>query len=249
MTSSAAGRYRTRALRPPRAAAVWLALCAVAACGVRRPTHPELATVAQQDDSLALSDALEVLIGQGKDTLTDRVYAYNVVSSRPVNTAADAFARAAITGRVVQAKGLRAAKLVGDVEHYAQQSRELDPTFRQGAATRMLGTLYVIAPASLLEHGDSETGLEILEDLTEANPEVPENHLRLAEAYVTLHDPDPARPHLCFSLEHQADLRPDDQALLKWLIADAGPLDCQPSPAAPHPAGSGKGSTKPPATR
>jgi hypothetical protein len=249
MTSSAAGRYRTWTSLAPRAAALWLVLCAVAACGVRRPTHPELATVAQQDDSLALSDALEVLIGEGKDTQTDRVYAYNVVSSRPVETAADAFARAAITGRVVQAKGLRAADLVADVERYARQSQELDPTFRDGAATRMLGTLYVVAPASLLEHGDSEAGLEILEQLTESNPNVPENHLRLAEAYVTLHDPEPARPHLCFCLAHQAELRPDDQALLKWLIADAGPLDCPPSPAAPHPAGSGTGSTTPPAAR
>jgi hypothetical protein len=229
--------------------AVWLALAAIAACGPRRPTHPELSTVAQQGDSLALSDALEKLIGEGRDTPTDRAWALKEVRSRDVDTAADAFARAAITGRVVQSKGLRGAKMVGDVEHYAIVSRELDPSFRDGAATRMLGTLYVMAPASLLAHGDSETGLELLEELTNAGPDVPENHLRLAEAYVTLHDPEPARPHLCFALAHQEKLRPDDQALLKWLVSDAGPLDCQPPPAAPSPAVPGTRSTTPPAGR
>ena len=47
---------------------------------------------------------------------------------------------------------------VRDVERSARRSRELDPGFRDSAATRLLGTLYVIAPASLLKHGDSEAG-------------------------------------------------------------------------------------------
>jgi len=221
----------------------------LAGCTVHHPTHPELAEVAAQGDSLALSDALEGLIATGADTTRDRMYAYQVVSSRDANTAASAFARAAITGRVVQAKGLSAANRVKEVERYALQSRQLDPTFRDGAATRLLGTLYVMAPATLLEHGDSETGLEMLEQLTAAGPEVPENHLRLAEAYVTLHDPEPSIPHLCFSLAHQDALRADDQALLKWLISDVGPLDCPPSPDAARPAARGTGSTAPPAKR
>ena len=95
----------------------------------------------------------------------------------------------------------------------------------------------------------SLTGLEMLEQLTAAGPEVPENHLRLAEAYVTLHDPEPSIPHLCFSLAHQDALRADDQALLKWLISDVGPLDCPPSPDAARPAARGTGSTAPPAKR
>jgi len=232
-----------------RAGLVCLAAVALGACTVHQPTHPELATVAQQGDSLALSDALEGLIATGADTTRDRMYAYQVVSERKADTAANAFARAAITGRVVQSKGLSAAGRVREVEEYAIRSRELDPNFRDGAATRLLGTLYVMAPASLLEHGDSETGLEMLEQLAVAAPQVPENHLRLAEAYVTLHDPEPARPHLCFSLAHQDALRKDDQALLKWLIADAGPLDCPRPPGAPRPAAGGTGSTAPPAGR
>jgi hypothetical protein len=205
------------------------ALLALAACmSVRAPTHPELAAAAQRGDPLTLYDGLEHLIAAGRDTPTDREYAFEIVRRHDTDTAADAFARAAITGRVVQLKGLRAAYLVEDVERDARRSRELDPDFRDGAATRLLGTLYVIAPATLLKHGDSETGLELLEGLTAAHPDVVENHLRLAEAYVTLHDPEPAGAHLCYSIAHQGELRADDQQLLKSLLAEAGPLPCAP---------------------
>jgi len=204
-----------------------LALAALPACmTVRAPTHPELATVAAQGTSLGLSDALETLIASGEDTSTDRAYALQGVRERPADTAQEAYARAAITGRVVQAKGLRGATLVPEIEFYAQRSRELDPNFRGGAATVLLGTLYVIAPATLLKDGDSETGLELLEEVTTAHPEVAQNHLRLAEAYVTLHDPEPAGPHICFCLEHQSELRAEDQRLLKGLLDDAAPLPC-----------------------
>ena len=106
---------------------------------VRAPTHPELATTAAQGNVLALSDALEALIAAGQDTPTDRAYAFEVARKDDTDTAAAAFARAAITGRVVQSKGLRAAHLVADVERNARRSREIDPNFRDGAATRLLG--------------------------------------------------------------------------------------------------------------
>ncbi|MGH8488965.1 MAG: hypothetical protein ACREXS_08920 [Gammaproteobacteria bacterium] len=211
------------------AVAALFALAVLAGCTAARPvrpSHPELAALVEDGDALALSDALEALIAAGIATLADRQYAWAIVSKQQADTAAAAFARAAITGRVVQEQGLRAAKLVADVEKYARRSRALDPHFRGGAATRLLGTLYVIAPATLLDHGDSETGLELLEQLTVQHPDVPDNHLRLAEAYVTLRDHKPARPHLCFCLAHPTALRRDDQALLKGLIEEAGPLAC-----------------------
>ncbi|MGH8701627.1 MAG: hypothetical protein ACREVR_10710 [Burkholderiales bacterium] len=213
------------------AVAALFALAVLAGCtaaGPVRPSHPELVAVVEDGDALALSDALEALIAAGLATLADRQYAWAIVSTQDADTAAAAFARAAITGRVVQEQGLRAAKLVADVEKYARRSRALDPHFRDGAATRMLGTLYVIAPATLLDHGDSETGLELLEQLTAQHPDVAENHLRLAEAYVTLHDSDPARPHLCFCLAHASALGSDDLALLRGLIEEAGSLACDP---------------------
>ncbi len=232
------------------AAAVVLACSALVGCSViRAPSHRELTTVASQKDPLALSDALEALIAQGSATSRDRDYAYRKVRDMDDDTAGAAFGHAAIIGRKVQEQGLRAALLVSDVERYARRSRELDPSFRDGAATRMLGTLYVIAPARLLKHGDSETGLEMLEDLTAAHPEIPENHLRLAEAYITLNDPNPAREHLCISRAHADALRPDDRTLLNALIDSIGALDCSAPPETPNPVEPGTGSTAPPAGR
>jgi len=118
---------------------------------------------------------------------------------------------------------------VPEIERCARRSRDLDPDFRDGAATRLLGTLYVLAPAAVLQHGDSETGLELLEGLARRHPETVENHLRLAEAYIALGDPDPAAPQLCRCLAHEAELHADDQRLLRQLIKDAGPPRCGPT--------------------
>jgi hypothetical protein len=192
--------------------------------GAKPPTHTDLRVVAS--DPLALSDALEVLIAAGQDTPADRRYAYEAVRTNHDDTAAAAFARAAITGRLVQQHGLRMAGMVEDVERDARRSRELDPDFRDGAATRLLGTLYVIAPASLLEQGDSETGLELLKELVAKRPDVLENQLRVAEAYVALGDPAPARAHLCRCVADKELLRPDEQRLLEQLLSDADLRTC-----------------------
>jgi hypothetical protein len=206
---------------------LWVAL----ACADRRgPVSPDLEEVARRNDALSTSDALEALIADGKDTPADRTYAYGIVCEREENSAAYAFARAAVTGRLVQQRGLLGATLVPDVERWAQRSRMLDEDFRDGAATRLLGTLYVVAPANLLSNGDSEEGLSLLEGLTRKHPDTPENHLRLAEAYIALGDPGPAAPHLCFSLERRAALRNDDRQLLDQLIATSGQPACLAKP-------------------
>jgi hypothetical protein len=204
-------------------------LCLVPACATRRGhVNPLLADAAESSDALEVSDALEALIDARQDTPADRRYAYETVVHQEEDTPAYAFARAAVTGRLVQQRGLEAARLVPDVERYAVRSRELDATFRDGAATRLLGTLYVMAPACLLAHGNSERGLELLEGLAASRPDVPQNHLRLAEAYVTLGDPAPAVPHLCRCLATtDGALRPDDRALLRQLVASAGTPRCE----------------------
>lgn len=187
---------------------------------------PALVTAHEQRDALAVADALEDLISEGNDRAEDRQYAYNVVRAKPVDTAEYTYARAVVTGRLVQQRGLLGADLVGEVEHYARRSRELNPNFRTGAATRMLGTLYVIAPPALLRHGDSETGLELLEGLAQAHPEVIENHLRVGEAYIALGDPEPSKEHLCRCQAEQARMRRDDRMLLAQLMKDAGNPKC-----------------------
>src|SRR3990172_4043971 len=86
--------------------AALVALGALPACVVMRaPTHSGLEAVVQQGDMLALSDALEALIARGQDTPADRAYAYSVVRTQEPDTAATAYARASITGRLVQDQG------------------------------------------------------------------------------------------------------------------------------------------------
>ncbi len=194
---------------------------------------PALLTANDTHDALAIADALEDLIAEGNDRAEDRQYAYNIVRAKPLDTAAYNYARAVVTGRLVQQRGLLGADLVGEVEHYARRSRELDPNFRTGAATRMLGTLYVIAPPALLRHGDSEKGLELLEQLAQAHPDIIENHLRVGEAYIALGDPDPAKEHLCKCQAEQAKMRRDDRVLLAQLMKDAGNPKCPPPSSPP----------------
>ena len=118
-----------------------------------------------------------------------------------------------------------AEELVTEAEAFARTALERDPDYDEGAATRMLGTLYVMAPGRLVEHGDAEEGLSMLEDLVEARPEDPRNHLRVAEAYIALDDPDPAVPFLCFAHAHRDALRKDDQSLLDTLSESFGGKD------------------------
>lgn len=224
-------RHVIKHWRPVLVAAIF---CLQAACAARKGTvHAALTAAGERDDALAVSDALEALIAVGQDTAADREYAYDIVRRHQEDTAASMFACATVTGRLVQQKGLRAANLVPEIERCARRSRELDPDFRAGAATRLLGTLYVIAPATLLRHGDSEAGIELLEGLVQTHPDGLENHLRLAEAYVALGDPAPAGPHLCQCLAHKTALRADDQALLRQLIDNARLPPCPQTTVAP----------------
>lgn len=195
------------------------------------PPQASLADVAVKGDALAISDALERLIADGKDTPSDREFALKAIRTRPENTAAYAFARAAVAGRVVQSRGLTGAGLVSEVERWAELSKKLDPTFRNGAASRMLGTLYVLSPGGWLEHGSSEEGIELLEGLVKTFPDTLENHLRLAEAYVASGDPASATPYLCRCQAQRDKLRRDDQQLLDHLFADAGHPHCPDAPA------------------
>jgi hypothetical protein len=233
----AADASRARARRPRatpdrrtvcvRLVVFWGGLSMLGACAlVGGRVDRSLETAAAGRDALATSDALEALIAVGKDTPADRHYAYDVVRRHEEDTAEYTYARAVVTGRLVQMEGLLGAGKIPDVERYARRSRELEPEFRAGAATRVLGTLYVIAPANLLVHGDSEEGLALLEGLVQRHPETSANHLRLAEAYVALGDPAPAGPHLCLLLSHRDDLHPDERILLDRLVREVGGAPC-----------------------
>jgi hypothetical protein len=88
--------------------------------------------------------------------------------------------------------------------------------------------MYVAAPAPFLKHGDSERGLELLEQLVAEQPDRLENQLRLAEAYLALGDPAPAGDSLCRCRESRELLRRDERLLLDRLVEQAEPLSCPP---------------------
>ena len=221
--------YGTRG--PIRWISLFTVLLWVASCLNGTPKlRPELQDAASQQDGLALFDNLEKLIDEGRAKDCDREDAYETIRRWKKPTAEYSFARAGLAGRLAQIKGLSATSLVTEVERYALQSYKLNPRFRDGAAKRVLGLLYVLAPGGLVNHGDSETGLEMLEEMVEQYPDEPINHLWLARGYIALGDPDPAKPHLCICLGQKALLRRDFQRSLAKLVAEVGgqkQLECQ----------------------
>ncbi|MBN1652908.1 MAG: tetratricopeptide repeat protein [Deltaproteobacteria bacterium] len=184
-----------------------------------RNVHPNLMAVSKLSP-LTISDTLESLIADGKDTEADRRFAYHVVSQQRVHASEEAFARAAVAGRLAEISGLNAGSLVAEAEHFARLSLAKDRNFRKGAAQRMLGTLYVLAPGVMLKHGDSEDGIALLRQLVAKWPQDVENHLRLAEAYIALNDEEPATAHLCLCIARKHELRRDEGKLLESLIED-----------------------------
>ncbi|MCR9165293.1 MAG: tetratricopeptide repeat protein [Nannocystaceae bacterium] len=199
-----------------------LSACKATPTTTPAPTGAPNAPVATVEPRAVL-DALEADIEAGAASEQDRKRAYErVATAEDDGTAAYAFARAALAGRLAELRGVKAGKLVTEAETYARLSLERDPQYDQGAATRMLGTLYVMAPGRLVEHGDAEDGLSMLEDLVEAQPDDPRNHLRVAEAFIALDDPDPAARFLCFAHAHRDTLRKDDQRLLDTLSETFG---------------------------
>ncbi len=199
-----------------------IALCA--ACGPREDqgqTRPPDAAAAR--DPVAIYEALEQEIAAGTDTEQDRSRALEEVTAIPDDqSAAYAFVRAALAGRVAENRGAKAGKLVTDAESWALKSIARDPELRDRAATQLLGSLYVMAPGRLVEHGDSEKGLEMLEGLVAARPDEPRYRLRLAQAYVHLGDDEPAHAHACAALAARDRLRGDEQKLLDALVGELG---------------------------
>lgn len=242
-----------------RAARAWTAglVVALAGCGggpsasVRATAAPTPSSPAL--DAIGIADALEARIEAHAATRADREAAYAAVRSLVPVTAADALGRAIVIGRLIEDAGLAKAHLVKDVERWAMKSRELDPRYRDEAAARVLGTVWVLAPASLLQHGDSEDGLALLEALTRRRPDVPSNHLRLAEAYLALGDREPALAPLCRARADAAHLRPGERALLRRLVDDADAPTCSGGAGAPavsvDPAAPASRSTAPPGAR
>jgi hypothetical protein len=208
-------------------------LAAVLAVGLTSPAcKPRGGNVnnpgfADTHTAIEVYERLEAMIEAQKDTKQDREDAYALVIDHAGTDPDYYFARAAVAGRLAENRGLQAMGLVTEAEDYARRVRAADPDYREGAATRMLGTLYVLAPASLVAHGDSETGLELLEAEVKGHPDRLVSRLRLAEAYIALNDPEPAKEHLCMVKQGEAKLSGGDRRLLAKLLPEVGALTCE----------------------
>ena len=173
-------------------------------------------------DAWSVHEQLEASIDAGKVPEAARKDALEQVrSSADDGSAAYAYARASVAGRLAETRGLKALKLLEEVREWALKSIERDAAFQGMAATRMLGTLYVLG-GQHIEEGDSEEGLELLESVVDALPDAPRNHLRLAEGYIALGDPEPALESLCVAIAGRDSLRPEEQLLLDRLLEDIG---------------------------
>ncbi|NVB42224.1 hypothetical protein G6O69_30655 [Pseudenhygromyxa sp. WMMC2535] len=223
--------------------ASWLIVIVIAALGAfackpEGSVDPSIVE-AEQAGAWATYEALEARIaagaeGQGEGASeADRVTALEQVrAAADDDSAAYAYARAAVAGRVAELRGLRALDILEEMQTWSKRSIERDPAFMDMAAQRMLGTLYVLA-SKHLDEGDSEEGLELLESVVDAHPDAAINHLRLAEGYISLGDPDPAFDELCAAQAGRASLAAEERVLLDRLIADVGggdALGCAPPP-------------------
>lgn len=206
----------------PRFVALAAMLVALGGCFDVIHLRPELRAPASRRDPLALAEALERLIEEGRATTDDRAAAYEAIRGWQADTVEYAFARASLAGRLAQVKGVTAIGLVREMETWGRLAMKLDAKWHQGAARRLVGTMYVLVPGSLVQHGTSEDGVELLEKQAKEFPDDPVNRLRLAEGYVTLGDTDSALAPLCFVVAHEKELKRSDDALLDALLEQLG---------------------------
>jgi tetratricopeptide (TPR) repeat protein len=214
-----------------------LALGVGPACKPKGAVDPSISSIAAEDvGAWTVHEALEARIAAQTDSPADRQAALDKVRATPDDqTAAYAYARASVAGRVAEGRGLKALKLLEEIRTWAQRSIERDREFQAMAATRMLGTLLALA-GQHLDGGDSEQGLELLESVVAAHPNEAINRVRLAEAFVALGDPEPALDELCAAaalLEQGARLRDEEQRLFESLVSEVGgraALGCEGEP-------------------
>lgn len=190
-------------------------------CKPKGTVDPSIGEAADQG-AWAIHEVLEARIIAGQASEADRVAALERARKAPDDgSAAHAYARASIAGRVAELRGLQALDVLEETREWAEASIERDPNFEGMAAKRLLGTLYVLAGRHL-KKGDSEEGLELLEEVAEAHPELARNHLRLGEGYVALGDAESGFEPLCEAQAGRATLTGEEAKLLDQLIEDAG---------------------------
>lgn len=198
-----------------------MSLLVLGACKPEGTVDPSI-TQASEQGAWAIHETLEGRIASGQASEADRAAALEGVrAAKDDGSAAHAYARASVAGRVAEGRGLEALRVLEEMREWAEKSIARDPDFEGMAAKRLLGTLYVLAGRHLSK-GDSEAGLELLEEVAAAHPELARNQLRLGEGFVALGDPESGFEALCKAIAGRAELSAEEQRLLDRLIDDVG---------------------------
>jgi len=212
------------AVRTLSLVAVSVMLSGASGCRPQGTVDPTILE-AEREGAWSIYEALELRVASGSVSDADRLAALEKLRvAEDDHTAAYAYARAAVAGRVAELRGLKALKILEEMRTWSLESIARDPGFEDMAAQRMLGTLYVLA-GDHLDAGDSEDGLELLEAVVDSFPDRADNQLRLAEAYIALGDPDPGIEPLCLAALGRAALSGEEQILLASLLEELGGQD------------------------
>ena len=163
------------------------------------------AAAAIQDGASALKAAncYAFLVKQGKDKklrLADaekgRKLAKTAVTMLPRSGLAH-YLYAYLTGLEAENDPLRGLELVPVIEREALLASDLNPAIDHGGPHRMLGELYLRAPAFPVSIGDSARAVDHYRLAVDQDPEFFENRLGLAEALLAEEEPGKA----CFELK------------------------------------------------
>lgn len=140
------------------------------------------------DQALAASRAASFLSAgesnndkAGELALEGKRLAERALALRPDDPAAH-YLLAMNEGQILQLYPLNASKSLSVVETQLKAAVEESPGLDMGGPLRVLGMLYVKAPAWPLGPGDTEAGLELLQRAAKDYPEHPLNHAFLAQA-------------------------------------------------------------------
>lgn len=117
------------------------------------------------------------------------ISAARFVSQMDPNNAEGFFFLALNSGELARTKSLGALSLLRQMEKGLLQASRLKPHLDHAGPDRSLGMLYFEAPGWPVSIGNKRKAREHLEQAIKLEPDYPDNHLSLLEAYVRWNDP------------------------------------------------------------
>lgn len=130
------------------------------------------------------------------------------------------FYQALNTGLYYEAKVLGYPTAMVRIANAAEQVIALEPSYKDGGGYRILGQLFLKAPAFNLGNNEVTRNLEksksYLEQAVALVPDYPENHLFLAETLVAMEEWEKARKHLEVAREQVAKQTYPDKDVREW---------------------------------